>query len=736
MALPQAPKRQDTKTFPTPIVGDVLFSQIEDRSRATFPAYGTPHPDSAKWPNHKLVFIRPVENARDNIYEFFYCADRANQDLYNFQTGYETIGGILVPFVTRTYVTPRDTFDPDSPAIGSAMPRDPDNKFDVGYTLHTRRQIRSEPELDSLFVVSELTYILNTSASGKQYGEIVTMDTLTEVVVAENAAPSTGIAIISSEVSPIGNGKAIRSTKSVTGGAWPDPVQVEFGKEPVSPPSKYLDYVTRQTTTKKVATIPASVVLTGDQVGKSYVKETPDRAEERTITQSFNLNTTGVEEQIQQRPFVKVTTTVTPSQTPSLPATGNGSSSIVYRSGSVKLYENAVEVAEARVRTAGQEKDKRPFVELTTTKRYDTDGNVDTPTGSSNIVYDDGVVTVFEVNETTAAVVTLTKGTETNTQSWGTIVETRQYSSTANPVAGGSSSVVYSDGSVTAYERSSAITVTASGTNKDVDPNSWGSLTWDGTYEKTSSGARSRQVWTNGVDKVFLNENATVTVAAGTYISAKDVNPVFTEEQTVSYTKDAPESPPSAEGTVFNSEMVYFLPAAGSTPAVKVYRNTTTTITAKSPRTYSDVIQYAVPSVLEAIVPLSFPRRDGATEVYYEARIKEGFTGSFLAEVTEYFANQPNEIDESELNPFKPVPVSFYTPFGTFKCEPTLHEDLSFVLTTGTLDPIYEYASQNISIPATTPTNYYGKTILAAVNSQPYKGGFIVKEYRITLPSA
>lgn len=160
MALPQAPKRQDNKVFPTPIVGDILFSQIEDRSRATFPAYGTPHPDSDKWPNHKLVYIRPVENARDNIYEFFYCADRNNQDLYNWEFTKADFAGNEYSVIQRTYVIPRDQFSETSPAMASANPNVPVGKFAEGYILAARRQQRiGDRELDSLYVVEARIYI-------------------------------------------------------------------------------------------------------------------------------------------------------------------------------------------------------------------------------------------------------------------------------------------------------------------------------------------------------------------------------------------------------------------------------------------------------------------------------------------------------------------------------------------------------------------------------------------------
>ena len=161
MPLPQAPKRQDTKNLPTPLVADILFSEIEDMTRRTFPEYGTAHPDATKWPNHKLCYIRSVENARDGIYEFFYVADRANQDQYNWEFDKADIGGVTFDAVTRTYVTLRTTFDPVAPAMGTEMPNMPINKFIAAdYVLARRRQQRiGDKELDSLYVVDQHTYV-------------------------------------------------------------------------------------------------------------------------------------------------------------------------------------------------------------------------------------------------------------------------------------------------------------------------------------------------------------------------------------------------------------------------------------------------------------------------------------------------------------------------------------------------------------------------------------------------
>ena len=162
--LPQAPYRQDRKIFPTPIIGDVLFSEVRDGNRTNLPEYGTPHPNTAKWPHHKLVFIKPVDIERNEIFEFFYAADREEQDRYNFSFGYRNIignaGGRELRVVIRTYLTPRSSFDPAFPAFKTPMPDVPEGTFDgVNYVFFDKKQVKSEPEFDSLYVIEERTYV-------------------------------------------------------------------------------------------------------------------------------------------------------------------------------------------------------------------------------------------------------------------------------------------------------------------------------------------------------------------------------------------------------------------------------------------------------------------------------------------------------------------------------------------------------------------------------------------------
>ena len=164
--LPLSPYRQDTRVFPTPLSSDVLFSELRDCTRSEIPAYGTAHPDSRKWPDHKLVFVKQVgADQREGLFEFYYAADRANQDLYNFSTGFDNIGGRAgdrnFRIITRVYLTPRAEYNPVDIPFGTAMPDAPKGMFEVGeYIYFDKQQQKADiEELNSLYVIEAHRYI-------------------------------------------------------------------------------------------------------------------------------------------------------------------------------------------------------------------------------------------------------------------------------------------------------------------------------------------------------------------------------------------------------------------------------------------------------------------------------------------------------------------------------------------------------------------------------------------------
>lgn len=165
MPLSNAPTRSREKDFITPLVADVLFSELVDCSRKDIPEYGTPHPDSDKWPHHKLCFVREEPQAqRENVFRWFYVADRENQDLYNFESTRQSVGGREFQMVTRSYVTPRSKFLPHKPDFQEEMPNVPTDQFDgIDYVYFSKEQSRiGDKELDSLYVAETYVYVDKT----------------------------------------------------------------------------------------------------------------------------------------------------------------------------------------------------------------------------------------------------------------------------------------------------------------------------------------------------------------------------------------------------------------------------------------------------------------------------------------------------------------------------------------------------------------------------------------------
>ena len=73
-------RRQRIIEFTTPKVADLVVVEVVDASRnmksadsADNTAYGTAHPDSNNFPNHKLAFIKSAED-ENGQFQFWDCA--------------------------------------------------------------------------------------------------------------------------------------------------------------------------------------------------------------------------------------------------------------------------------------------------------------------------------------------------------------------------------------------------------------------------------------------------------------------------------------------------------------------------------------------------------------------------------------------------------------------------------------------------------------------------------------
>lgn len=165
-----APVRTRVLVRPTPDIDDLFFYELVQShvaQKKTPPAYGTAHPDIDTYPNHVLVYVTPHEDDEPGWQRWYYAAERANQDDYNFELDGE---GTL----TRTYVVPRaDYLDGTfvAPSIGTA-----DSVFtDYDFVSQDVKRI-GQQELDSYFVLIVQTFSnpdeqLAVSEEGTQQGE-------------------------------------------------------------------------------------------------------------------------------------------------------------------------------------------------------------------------------------------------------------------------------------------------------------------------------------------------------------------------------------------------------------------------------------------------------------------------------------------------------------------------------------------------------------------------------------
>ena len=159
---PYAVAKEERHAHVTPVVGDVLFYVTVDRPSGTLPdhpAYGTAY-GIAPYAGHKLCFVKQID-PEGQFFQYYYAADRANQDNYNFEFSQADLGGNQYDTVVRTYVILRSDFtDNDTEyQAGDAMPDVPASQFNDSYILMTRQQKRiGDQELDSLFVVEQRVY--------------------------------------------------------------------------------------------------------------------------------------------------------------------------------------------------------------------------------------------------------------------------------------------------------------------------------------------------------------------------------------------------------------------------------------------------------------------------------------------------------------------------------------------------------------------------------------------------
>ncbi|MBP84433.1 MAG: hypothetical protein CMO61_11365 [Verrucomicrobiales bacterium] len=176
MALNPSPQRQSVVTFPTPNVNDILFFESVDAEQVgtEIPEYGSKHPDSKKWPNHRLIHVEAADpKQQTRYYRYYYAADQLDQDNDNWSHTEADIGGTKFDAVARDYVIRRSEFNPELPAMGATMPNVPVDKFPSTarvnelnqnktdtYVLAQRKQTPiNDKVLNGLYVIEQRVYV-------------------------------------------------------------------------------------------------------------------------------------------------------------------------------------------------------------------------------------------------------------------------------------------------------------------------------------------------------------------------------------------------------------------------------------------------------------------------------------------------------------------------------------------------------------------------------------------------
>jgi len=196
-------RRQRLVSFETPKVADLVLIEVVDSSigkeQLKGADYGDAHPDAARFPNHKLAYIKEADEEQGQFQEWYYVVARANQDDYNWE--FSAAGGANPRYdtIVRTYVTLRSAYKENEPKIGYNTATDSEANLKLGmrkdsltfmpattapfttgaaaligasaessgsvlfnpdYIFFERKQVRAGEEvLDTLFVVEQRVFV-------------------------------------------------------------------------------------------------------------------------------------------------------------------------------------------------------------------------------------------------------------------------------------------------------------------------------------------------------------------------------------------------------------------------------------------------------------------------------------------------------------------------------------------------------------------------------------------------
>lgn len=218
-----APQRQRVLTFVSPSVADIIFMESVDAQRvgSAPPAYGTPHPDAKRWPDHVLVFVKTADE-QGLHYQYFYAAKREEQDKYNYEIGSDDR-------LVRTYVLKRSEY-PDSTVLPTPVVGSADALFGK-YVFAFEFLDRSEQELDSIFVVLKRVYSMPETITYEFDRSVDRMVKITRTIIPAGSETGSATAGRTVEIAPQNTFFDLRVTSEVVF----EPTDLDANGEPNYP---------------------------------------------------------------------------------------------------------------------------------------------------------------------------------------------------------------------------------------------------------------------------------------------------------------------------------------------------------------------------------------------------------------------------------------------------------------------------------------------------------------------
>jgi hypothetical protein len=766
--LPQAPHRQDRKVFPTPLIGDVLFSEIRDCNRILIPEYGTPHPDTNKWPNHKLVFVKPVDIERNEIFEFFYAADRENQDLYNWSHSEADIGSNKFDAIARDYIIPRDEFDPEAPLQGATMPNIPEGVFTEDHVLASRLVVESPvPELASVYIFEKRVYLKKVPLVDIEINrETGTAQQITSTlyyrgeivggVAIEDLVDNTTNAYWELDENGFGNVAKQLSENwwEVTQRQWINLEDVWEWELDRRGPKQFFcpadETTITETSSNNIAgpyyplpDVPIGQLVRILKWGK-YMRYT-------TVTR--NIDGLKIVDELNYLPddgyaYPTQNELISDDNVPSAreSITGDG------RATEYSAIEGCLAVKSTKQVLSLEEETQKAKSKLIPEKYLISGSAVSTlietsttelplpevASGEEAVLSNKG--NIYKLKTTTQGGHVELKGAEVNTSD-GISYETTEE---VVPIDSIAPEDMDADGNATTFTPINATHAIKSVKNvlsvEDETQKVSNRLPPDKFFEGGGKPKTTIEIEISdapadlacGLDesvqrtsKGLIHQTKTTTFEGD---SVKLPSTSFDQRTGIGYLEDQEVVPLDevTETSVDEDGKVAVFEPYNADYAIK----TTKRVASPETKTWTDIVNYEWPPVLEDLYIKTYQKRNGTVLSVPVIKYRSAFTGPQEVDVTQYWQKEPYV----PVSPQQMLPEGFrfQCMYFTVDMPPCLHDTVNFAVSTGTNDPVWENYSETDSFPATNHITWPASITWS--ESKPYMGGYLVTEWVINRP--